>query len=83
MSGGKCPGGTCPGGFCPVTIMNIYVEYVSYNLAVKNAECKGHDTSTNLTQLLSRVGRSWCMCHRLTTRLFPSFQSNSRPFGRV
>ena len=36
---------------------------------------KGHDTSTNSTQLLSRVGTSLCnsMCHSLKTQYFASF----------
>ena len=34
---------------------------------------KGHDTSTNSTVESGQVGTSWCMCRRLTTRVFASF----------
>ena len=34
-------------------------------------ETEGHDTSTNSTVESGRVGTSWYMCHRITTRIFP------------
>ena len=46
---------------------------------------KGHDTSTNLTVESSRVGTSWYMCHRPTTRfsfnlvLLPTVWSGQGP----
>ena len=55
-------------------IISMAAAYViKLELSRQQLRQKGHDTSTNSTQLLSWVLTSWYMCHRLTTQFGPSF----------
>ena len=52
--------------------VNTIIPGMISNSLLLNAHSKGHDTSTNSTVESGLVGTSWYMCHRLTTRFFPS-----------